>query len=114
MLNTFSVEPPCQPTSISRRQVAGVACITVAPEPANRRASATPSAATSRLAITTRPPTISGSKISATAISNESVVTASIVSVALSDGRDAIELSRLTTDRCDTSTPFGWAVEPDV
>ncbi len=55
---TSAVQPrrPRQPASISSRHVAGVACISVAPLASRYPASRLPSAATSRLASTTRAP----------------------------------------------------------
>ena len=47
-------------------------------------------------------------------MSNDNVVTATRVSSALNPGSRVIETSRLTTDRCVISTPFGRPVDPDV
>ena len=73
-----------------------------------------PSDAVSREARTIRAPTVSGSRTSETAISNDSVVIASIVSADVRPGARCTLASRFTTARCGTSTPFGMPVEPDV
>src|SRR2546427_12031043 len=52
---------PFQPAASNKRQVAGVACITVAPERASKRSSLLPSEGDSRLATTTRAPLLNGS-----------------------------------------------------
>ena len=106
--------PPVQPASSSSRHVAGVACSTVAPAWVSRACSSFPSAASVRLAISTRAPTVSGSHSSSPAISNDSVVTATTTSVAVSPGVVAMLARKFSTARCGTATPFGWPVDPDV
>src|SRR5437899_1692281 len=73
--STFRPGFPPQPDSSNRRQVAGVACITVAPDDDNRLISRSPSSASSRLASTTLAPLIKGRYSSSAAMSNDSVVT---------------------------------------
>jgi hypothetical protein len=94
--------------------VTGVACSTVAPERASSRASEAPAAVSSRLATTTRAPTIRGRKISSTEMSKATVVTASRVSSAVSPGRSRMAARKLTTERWVIATPFGLPVEPEV
>jgi hypothetical protein len=105
---------PSQPASINIRQVAGVACITVAPELASRAPRRMPSAAVSRLASSTRPPTASGRNSSSTAMSNDRVVTATRVSAEDSPGWRAMLARKLAAARWGTPTPFGRPVEPEV
>ena len=69
---------PCHPASISPRQVAGVACITLGRSASINSRSARGSAAMLRGASSSVPPASSGRKISSAAMSNDSVVTASI------------------------------------
>ena len=73
-----------------------------------------PSIASSRLAITTVAPTVSGSWSSSTAISKDSVVTATSTSSAVMPGWRAMLVRKLTTARCGTTTPLGLPVEPEV
>ena len=51
---------------------------------------------------------------SGTAMSNDSVATASMPSPARNSNSRLNQVSRLTTQRCGTTTPFGLPVEPDV
>ena len=106
--------PPRQPASISSRQVAGVACITVAWLDSSSPRRAWPSTASSRLASTTCRPTASGSSSSSTAMSKLSVVTATSRSAALRPGSCAMLTRKFTTARCGTTTPLGLPVEPEV
>ena len=82
------------------RQVAGVACITVALLSSSSRASRRPSAATSsggdHHAL---PPVVSGRNSSSAAMSKASVVTARNVSSATKPGSRRIELNKFTTAR---------------
>ena len=105
---------PLQPESSSIRQVAGVACMTVASTASSNAASATPSAMVARSASAMRAPTVSGSISSSNAISNDSVVIAHSVSSARRPGSRAIEARKLTAARCGMRTPLGRPVEPDV
>src|SRR5215469_4316917 len=91
---------PFHPDSNNNRQVAGVACITVAPELLNALAKAVPSMAVSRLANSIRAPTIKGKNNSRPAISNPKVVTASTTSFLASPGSRAIEHKKLVRERC--------------
>ncbi len=68
---------PLQPLSISRRQLAGVACMIVVREALRSSSRVMPSVACSRVAMTVVAPALSGRKSSSTEMSNESVVTAS-------------------------------------
>ena len=103
-----------QPASSSMCQVAGVACISVACDPASSAASASPSSACSRLASTTSAPTDSGRNSSSTEMSNEVVVTASRRSSASSPGARRMLSRKLTTAPLGTTTPLGRPVEPEV
>ena len=47
-------------------------------------------------------------------MSNDSVVTASIVSEALNPGFSCMESRKFTIAECGIPTPFGLPVEPDV
>ncbi len=47
-------------------------------------------------------------------MSNESVVTATMPSFAVSPGSRAIDRRKFTTAPCETATPFGRPVEPEV
>ena len=47
-------------------------------------------------------------------MSNDKVVTASSVSSLVKPGSLRMELRKLTTARCESCTPFGLPVEPDV
>src|SRR5882724_12860895 len=64
-----------QPASNNRRQVTGVACMTVARERSRTEARAEPSTVSSWVAITTEAPSMSGRWSSSTAISKDKVVT---------------------------------------
>ncbi len=110
----FSLGSPVQPVSSKRRQVAGVACITVAFESANRRRNCSPSAACSRDARTTLAPHSNGRYSSSPAISNDSVVTATRTSSALRPGFSRMLVRKFTRLRCSISTPLGLPVDPDV
>ena len=110
----FSSGSPFQPESTSIRQVVGVACMAVAPDSRIKAASAAGSAAVSADAITTRAPVTSGRYSSSPAMSNDSVVTATRRSSAVSPGRWAIVVRKLTSARCGIWTPFGRPVEPEV
>ena len=81
------------------RQVAGVACITVAPQLAINFAKRGPSTVTSRGAITTLAPVIKGRKISKPAISKDKVVMAKKTSSSRRPGSQRIEQRKLTSDR---------------
>ena len=98
----------------SMRQVDGVACITDTAWRWSSAPSAAGSAASSRVATTTRAPHDSGRYSSSAAMSNESVVTSSSTSSAVMPGASAIEVRKLTTLACSTITPLGLPVEPDV
>ena len=112
--NTFSRRAPRQPESNNIRQVAGVACMTVALEVERVRAKATPSRAVSRLANSIRAPVIKGKNNSSPAMSNASVVTASSTSSSVRPGSCAIEHKKFVNARCSISTPLGRPVEPEV
>ena len=86
----------------------------VAPEVLNVARSWPPSAATSRLAITSVAPTHNGRNSSRAAMSKESVVTATSASVASSPGFLRMEESRLTTAWWGIVTPLGFPVDPEV
>ena len=88
--------------------------MTVAPDVASACRNCRPSAAVSRLAKTTRAPTMRGRKSSNAAMSNDVVVTASSTSFAVNPGSACMEARKLTSDRCVISTPFGRPVDPDV
>ena len=104
---------PFQPASMSNRQVAGVACITVAPDSLSRANSLLPSLAVSRVARTTRAPTQSGRYSSSTAMSNARVVTASSASWEASPGRHH-RAKQIDHGAMRTCTPLGFPVDPDV
>ncbi len=59
-------------------------------------------------------PTVSGSSISAMEMSKDRAVAATIVSPATSPGVDASPARRSSRDVCETMTPFGRPVEPEV
>ena len=105
---------PVQPASTSSRHVAGVACITVAPSVSSSVCSWRPSVTSSRVATTTRAPTMSGRYISSPEMSNDSVVTETSTSAGVSPGCCAMVLRKLTTARCGIWTPLGRPVEPEV
>ncbi len=105
---------PGQAASSSSRQVAGVACIAVTRWASSSDPRRCPSDAAARLARTTRAPTVSGRKISSTAMSNDSVVTARRTSSRPSPGARRIESRKFTTVRCGIWTPLGRPVEPEV
>src|SRR5262249_47681438 len=65
-------------------------------------------------AITTLAPTVSGRYSSRPAMSKEIDVTANSTSSCDRPGSRAIDVRKLTTAECVTSTPFGNPVEPDV
>src|ERR1700730_3333959 len=111
----LKVPLPFHPASSSSRQVAGVACIIVAPLSAITFINLLPSAAASRPAITSLAPAINGRNNSMPAISKESVVTATNTSPsAVRRGSFCIAQSRLAKARCSTCTPLGSPVEPEV
>jgi hypothetical protein len=60
------------------------------------------------------PPETSGSMVSSTEMSKESVVKASSFSPAVNPGWRCIEERKLETERCSISTPLGRPVEPEV
>ena len=105
---------PDQGVSSSNRQVAGVACITVAAVRRISSSSAVPSCAVSRLAMTTVAPITRGRKSSKAAMSNEIVVTASSTSRSVRPGLSCIESKRFAREIPGTATPFGLPVEPEV
>ena len=106
---------PFQPESSSSRQVAGVALTNVTPRDSTTEASLRPSVAVSRETIRIRAPTVSGRITSATAMSKDIVVTPSTTPSLESPGVSATLVSRFTTQRFGTRTPFlGLPVEPDV
>ena len=105
---------PSQPASSSSLHVAGVACITVAPEFANCSDNLAPSAATSRLTSARCAPTLSGRNTSSAAISNDKVVTESSTSCSTSPGSRRIDVKKLTTARCGICTPLDFPVDPEV
>ena len=107
--STESASPPqsnfkpftsCQPISTSICHVAGVACITVAPELASFSRNCKPSAAVSPAAITRRAPVVKGRKISRPAMSNESVVTASSTSSAVIPGSRCTDEMKFVRAQC--------------
>ncbi len=104
----------CQPASTRRCQVAGVACMTVAPVSASSPASRRPSTACSLVTTCTRAPLMSGAYSSRPAMSKVTGVTAARVSPGASPVSRAIARSRLTRLRWVTSTPLGRPVEPEV
>jgi hypothetical protein len=65
-------------------------------------------------ATTTLAPASNGRYSSRTWISNETVVTASIRSSALSENHRPIAAAKLATPACGITTPFGVPVDPDV
>ena len=75
--------------------------------------SSAPAPTCSRLAITTRPPQISGNSNSSIAMSNEMVVTASTASLDVTPNRCRMAKRKFTRDLWETSTPFGAPVEPE-
>ena len=92
----LEVASPRHPASISSRHVAGVACMTVACEDSSSPFNRSPSIAVSRSARTTVAPAVKGSKSSRPAMSNDSVVTATILSSAFSPGVCAMLARKLT------------------
>ena len=112
--STFRRGFPFQPDSSSRRHVAGVACITVAPDDDIRCISRCPSRASSRVARATLAPLSKGRYSSSAAMSKDSVVTDNNTSASVRPGSRAIDSSRFTSERCVTATPFGRPVEPEV
>ena len=113
-ISTLKPSWPCQPASISKRQVDGVACITVAWFDSSSARSERPSVASSRRASTTVAPTNKGSSSSSTAMSKLSVVTATSTSPGCRPGSRAMLARKLTTAVCGSTTPLGWPVEPEV
>ena len=111
---TLRFGEPLHPAATSARHSAGVACITVHAESRIRSIRRRGSRVSSRLAITTRPPLISGRNSSRPAISNDRVVTARIVSAAVKPGARCIDSRKFTTPEWGISTPLGLPVEPDV
>ena len=112
--STRSSAQPCQPWVSSRRQAAGVACMTVTLCRRISRLSACASAATEALASSNCAPLTSGRYNSSAAISNDNVVTASSTSQSRKASLQAIALSKFTTLRCSIITPLGSPVEPEV
>jgi hypothetical protein len=112
--STVSPGAPLHPASNSSRQVAGVACMTEAPDSAIAAARSRPSDVVAASASWMRAPTVSGSISSSTAMSNDSVVTASSTSSAARPGVSAMLVRKLATHRWGTQTPLGRPVEPDV
>src|SRR5437016_13740434 len=112
--STFSRGCPSHPASRISFQVTGVACMTVALHVLNNSSSWLPSAAASRLAITTRAPTQRGRKISRAAMSNDMVVTATNVSLGPSPGVTRMHIRKFATYRFSISTPFVFTVDQEV
>src|SRR6267143_2625403 len=105
--STLKRSLPVHPASISRRQVAGVACITVAPEVAIKLFKSRPSIVASRGAITKLAPQINGRKSSRPEISKDNVVTERRMSDAVNPGSRRIELRKFDNARCSICTPLG-------
>ena len=105
---------PSHPASTSRRQVAGVACMTVAPLAAANVNNCAPSRRNSCGVMMVRPPTTSGRNSSSIAMSKPMVVTASMASSGEKPGVRRNEFRTLTRARWLTTTPFGVPVDPDV
>ena len=74
--------------------------MTVAPEPVSLSSREFPSAAVSRLTMTTRAPAVSGRKSSSAAMSKERVVTARSTSSPVSPGRERIEHRKFVKAPC--------------
>src|SRR5207244_9227367 len=104
--STLKPSLPIHPASINMRQVAGVACITVAPEVAIKSFKSRPSIVASRGAITTLAPQINGRKSSKPEISNDNVVTERRMSDAVIPGSRRIELRKFVNPRCSICTPL--------
>ncbi len=92
----------------------GVACMTVMPSRSTSARRASGSSTSSRLASTTRAPTSSGWKISRTAMSKLTVVTASIRSSGPTGTARAIAARKLSIADRSRATPLGRPVEPEV
>ena len=112
--SAFRVERPFQPPSIIICQVAGVPCIMLMLLLESCAASRPPSRTASSSAITTRAPTVSGSRSSKTAISKATVVTASRLSSDDMGNSNAIAARKLDKALRRTSTPIGPPVDPEV
>ncbi|GAA3214906.1 hypothetical protein GCM10010532_041610 [Dactylosporangium siamense] len=113
-LSARSPDAPAQPSSTSIRQVAGVACMTVARTRPSSAARAWGERAVARSAIAVRPPVTSGRNSSSQAMSKPAVVTASSVSCSPRPGSPAMETRKLVRFSWETTTPLGRPVEPDV
>lgn len=96
------------------RQVVGVACIMVTLWASISRVSSLASYDCSLLAMTSRPPTISGSSNSRMEMSNETVVIARKVSAGPSPGVSAIDSRKFSRALRGTMTPLGLPVDPEV
>ena len=105
---------PRQPASNSIAQVAGTACIRVGRLRRMRSISAGPSSSSCGGASSRRAPTVSGRKNSRAAMSNDGVASDSSVSPASQPGSRCIETRKLTSARCEMSTPLGSPVDPEV
>ena len=105
--STLKRSLPVHPASISMRQVAGVACITVAPEVVIKSFKSRPSIMASRGAMTTRAPQINGRKNSRPEMSNDNVVTERKMSSAVNPGSRRIEQRKFVSARCSICTPLG-------
>src|SRR5256884_4519624 len=105
--STLKRSRPIQPASINMRQVAGVACITVAPEAAMKSFKSRPSIVASRGAITTLAPQINGRKSSKPEISNDSVVTGRRMADTVIPGSRRGEQRNVVNARISIFAPFG-------
>src|SRR5438128_11081710 len=94
------------------RQVAGVACITVAPDDESNSESRATSRVASRLAITRRAQTVIGKQSSNTAKSKDKVVTDTRTSLSVRPGSRRIAVQNYTTARRQIPTHFARLVEP--
>ncbi|OIQ69933.1 hypothetical protein GALL_484600 [mine drainage metagenome] len=103
-----------RPASSSMSHSVGVACIMVMSPRSSRSINAKPSRTSSEDAISTRAPVTSGRNSSSTAMSNMTVVTDRMLSLAPMPGARAMLVRKLTTARCGIVTPFGVPVEPEV
>ena len=92
----------------------GVACMTVGRSAAMRSASAAGSRTVSGAASTTVAPARSGRYSSNAEMSKLTVVTASQESCGPIGTRSAISVRKFARLRCDTTTPLGRPVDPDV
>jgi hypothetical protein len=102
------------PPSRIIRHPDGVACTCVTPASWISRTNAAGSRASRSVAMTVRPPVISGRNSSTAEMSNDADVCASHVSPGPASSRSRNASSRLASWACGTSTPFGRPVEPEV